>query len=129
MPVSAVINRSERVVITTAVGRLVKSEFIEHIRSVWTDPGLAGFDELIDATRADASQLSAKDLSDLVNSGVSHDATRNSRLALCVSSELAYGLGRMYGALRETHAGNAREVQVFRDLEAAQAWLEGGRGD
>lgn len=123
MTVSAEIDRENRVVHTTASGLLTKAEFIAHIESTWRDPSIASYDEIVDARQADVSQLSAADLSAIVNSGVVYDPDCEPRLALCVDSELAFGLARMFGTMRETHVENARQVRVFRDVESAQAWL------
>ncbi len=127
MAVKAEIDILARLVVTTGTGRLTKADFVMHITEVWSDPAIAGFDELIDIIDADVSALSGDDIAALVKSGVSVDATAASKLALCVGTELGYGLGRMYGSMRETHTDNAREVKVFYDLDSAHQWLAEGR--
>ena len=109
---------------TTAVGKVSKADFMAHIEQVWGDPAVAGFDELIDVSQADLSALSTEDIAGIVKSGVSVDLASPSKLALCVSTELSYGLGRMYGSMRESNTDNEREVKVFSDLASARAWLE-----
>lgn len=123
MPVSATIDRDARLVFTTATGVLTRDDFIAHIANTWSDGSIVSFHEIVDARTADASGLSADDLAAIVNSGVEFDPDSSPRLALCVSSELAYGLGRMFSTMRETHVKNARQVQVFRDIDDALAWI------
>lgn len=127
MPVTAEIDKAARLVVTTATGRVSKPDFVAHIEGVWRDADVAGFDELIDVTEADVSGLSADDLAALVKVGVSVDLATSSRLALCVSSELGYGLSRMYGSMRETNDENARQINIFYDIDSARAWIAEGR--
>lgn len=124
MPLTATIDPEHRRVVTTVTGRVSKDDFMRHIGETWADPGVAGFDELIDLTAADVSAISSDDIQDLASSGVSVDIDQPSRLALCVSGQLAFGLGRMYGALRESRETNVREIGVFHDLASALAWLD-----
>ena len=114
----------EQVGIAVGTGVLTKAIFVEHIASVWQDPTIAGFDEIIDLTAADLSSLSTADVQSLVNSGVNVDAPTQSRLALVVGNEIDFGLGRMYGSMRETHASNARNVGIFYDRQSAVDWLD-----
>lgn len=123
MPLSVDIDYAARLVVTTASGPLHKADFVAHIENVWSDKALGGFDEIIDVSLADVSALSRQDLSDLANTGVSLDFGNAARLALCVSSDLGFGLGRMYSSMRETNTSNTREVMVFYDLESARAWV------
>ena len=124
MPVTARVDSAHRRVVTTVTGRVSKDDFMRHIGDTWADPGVAGFDELIDLTAADVSAISTDDIQELASSGVSIDVDKPSRLALCVTGQLAFGLGRMYGALRESRETNVREIGVFHDLASALAWLD-----
>ena len=128
MPITAEIDKFARLVVTTGTGQLTKTDFLAHIDVVWSDPAIVGFDELIDTFNADLSALTSEDIAALVKSGVSIDSAISSKLTLCVGTELGYGLGRMYGSMRDTHADNAREVKVFYDLDFAHQWLAEGRG-
>jgi hypothetical protein len=78
--------------------------------------------------RPDFRQL--VDLSDLteirVGSGVVRDASRNQffapgvRRAIVANSDAAFGMARMY-AIGSESAGQT--IEVFRDMNAAEAWL------
>ena len=95
MLVSAEIDRNNGVVRTTASGLLTKADRIAHIETIWCDRSIANFDEIVDARDADVSALTAADLAAIVNSGVVYDPASDPRLALCVDSELAFGLARL----------------------------------
>ena len=120
MLVSAEIDRNNGVVRTTASGLLTKADRIAHIETIWCDRSIANFDEIVDARDADVSTLTVADLAAIVNSGVVYDPASDPRLALCVDSELAFGLARMFDTLRQTHVESAREAGVFRDFESAE---------
>ncbi|MFT4564381.1 MAG: hypothetical protein ACI9BW_004144 [Gammaproteobacteria bacterium] len=128
MPVAAKIDIAARIVRTTASGLLSRADFVTHNETTWCDEAIAGFDEIVDATSADAPQLSATDLAEIVNSGVTFDPNNEARLAVCVDCELAYGLGRMFSMMRETHTENTRAVKIFKDLETAEARIAEPRG-
>lgn len=123
MPVTETIHDDARLVHTVATGVLTRDDFIDHIERTWRGKPIADYDEIVDATTADASQLTAEDLLAIVNSGVEFDPEMTPKLALCVSSDLAYGIGRMFGSMREVHDKNAREIRVFRELAEAESWL------
>jgi hypothetical protein len=92
---------------------------VKHIENTWSDASIAGFDEIVGVTNADVSQLSSADLAQIVGSVVNYDRGNKARLAICVNSELAYGLGRMFSMMRETHSNNSRTVKVFKDIDTA----------
>jgi hypothetical protein len=70
---------------------------------------------LLDLTGADLQGWSSVEVRAIVARGV------NTRRALLVSTDLGYGIGRMLQA--ETGLIGQRNVQVFRDRNAALAWL------
>ena len=48
------------------------------------------------------------------------------KFAIVAPQDEIYGLGRMYEAYRESIPESTKRVAVFRDREAALAWLVGG---
>jgi hypothetical protein len=50
------------------------------------------------------------------------DAAMTSKLAIVAPGDFEFGLGRMYEAFRELQSGT-KQVNVFRSLEEALAWL------
>ena len=123
MPVTETVDVQNRLVHTVATGLVTRDEFMAHIERTWTDGQFSDCDEIVDAMSADASQLSHEDVIAIINSGVEFDGEEMPKLALCVNSDLEYGIGRMFGTMRELHDKNSREIQVFCDLESAEAWI------
>jgi hypothetical protein len=118
MPVSYVIDVEQRLVRSRAWGVLSDEDLITHYRAIAADP-------LFEPT---FSQLG--DLRDVT--GVSLNATtirsestllvfdRAARRALVASSDLAFGISRMYAQQAEAAPQN---IQVFRDMREAERWL------
>ncbi len=51
-------------------------------------------------------------------------ASAPSRFAIIAPGDLAFGLGRMFQAYREGEKQSTKHVKVFRNLEAALAFLK-----
>jgi len=74
---------------------------------------------LIDLSGASALDFSAADLRNLAASAITHPSARQ---AIVVSSELGFGLARMFATFSavSTHSEN---VRVFRSTQEAQSWV------
>ena len=51
-------------------------------------------------------------------------APRATRMAVVAPQSLAFGLGRMYSAFREMDDRSRKQVEIFRTLHDAMAFLE-----
>jgi hypothetical protein len=119
MPASYTIDSKRELVVTRIWGAPTEDEIIDHGQRLRNDPRF----------RPDFRQL--VDMSELteirVGSGVIRDASRNqffspgARRAVVANSEAAFGMARMY-AIASENAGQT--IEVFRDMEAAEAWLD-----
>ncbi len=79
-------------------------------------------DTLADHSLLDASGLTSADLRTLaLQARVMAARIGSGRLALVVSSQLAFGLARMWIALTEPHADG--ETRVFYSIDEARDWL------
>lgn len=77
---------------------------------------------LWDLREATTRHISASEVQSIAGMVKKHWGTRgNPRSALVVSTDLDYGMARMYELLMEGDI--APEVRVFRDLEEAEDWL------
>lgn len=75
--------------------------------------------------RFDGGKPSYNELKDIVRFTKQHEALRRSgKTALVVSTDLAFGLGRMYDALAEIE-NLSHSVKVFRSMDEAIKWLKG----
>ena len=124
MPFTYMFDRAADIVRTTAHGLVRFDDLAAHLQAL-VDAGLARAPQLIDARDAQ-HDLPASDIRRLVElvsylqavHGFSH------RTALVVSTAVDFGMARMYGALAQKVDP---DFAVFRDLTAAEAWLQRGR--
>lgn len=84
----------------------------------------SGVLELADCrTLQDLRGLSVQALISAANREAGQPRVKGGRLAVVVSSDLVYGLGRVYTTIA---AEVGRSAEVFRDVEAALDWLGDG---
>ena len=98
---------------------MTEEELREHGRLLRNDPEFQpDFRQLLDMS--DTTEIR-------VGSEMVRDAARNQffapgvRRALVATSDVAFGMARMY-AIASEHAGQT--IEVFRDMNAAEAWLD-----
>ena len=125
MPLDYRIDRDRRVVTATASRILSDEEVFAYQREVWSRSDLAGFDEIVDLSPVEDLVLSSGDrvreLAELASAMDVPEAP--SKLAIVASQDLAYGFARMFEAYRTLNARGARDVAVFRSMQAARDWL------
>jgi hypothetical protein len=84
------------------------------------DPRLqAGFSTIDDVTGVTEISMSQDDLARLAQQSVVQPGVRR---ALVAKTDLQFGMARMYQTFSEF---SGQSFQVFRDIEAARAWLTG----
>jgi len=118
MPASFVIDHANRLVRSKGWGVLEEADLASTQRGVRED---AQFDpmyrQIYDFSDVTEIRVSATDLRFLAyNSPFSPKATR----AVVVSSDVAYGMARMYGLMGDR---DPERFQIFRDRAAALRWL------
>jgi len=130
MAVDYRIDQARRVVFVTLRGKISGGDLFKFKRDVWSRQELKGYDELIDARDAEfvLSSSLASDLHGLAEVAAAMDGPSPSKLAIVSGGDFGFGVGRMYEAYREAAAQGTREVEVFREMEQALAWL-GIRGN
>ncbi|HXY68777.1 MAG TPA: hypothetical protein VEH62_04975 [Gemmatimonadales bacterium] len=121
MPAEYRIDRSKRTVYSRAWGILMDQDLIDARSALFADPAFAPeFDQLYDFTEVAEVRVTSPVLLQLA---LSSRFSPTSRRAVVVSSDVAYGMARMYAIL----SGREETIQVFRDRAAAVAWLEAPR--
>ena len=121
MPLSFVIDKQRRIVISTASGLVTYSEIAAHQVQLKNHPDFdPTFDQLIDGTGVTKIELTVEEIRTVARQRI-FGAT--SRQAFATSSEFAYGMARMFELYREA-SGSGRPVRVFNNLRAAQEWLQ-----
>jgi hypothetical protein len=120
-----VIDEQRRRVVTTWGTSVTGASLIDYQRSVWSDPRVRGFDELIDFRALVKVDVSGEDLRTVASLAVQRDEEGDSsRFAIVASTSLTFGLSRMYQILRDVEDASKREVMVFQVLDEASAWLD-----
>jgi hypothetical protein len=119
LPATYTIDTERKLVITRIWGAATEDEIFEHGQSLRNDPQFrADFRQLVDMRDLTAI---------LVGSEVIRDASRHQffapgvRRALVANSDASFGMARMYAISSEAEG---QTIQVFRDISAAEAWLE-----
>jgi len=118
MPGGYSIDPARSLVLSRAWDVLSGADLSRHARTLASDPGFKpDFNQLCDfrdvtEVRADAAAI--RELAALNPFGA------GARRALVVSSDVVFGMARMYQILTET---SPDEFEVFRDLDEALKWL------
>jgi hypothetical protein len=108
-----------RVVIVTIRGKLTDQGLLEGYDRLTNDPRFdRNASQLVDLRAASGAEVTERGVRALVERPPEFAAT--SRRAIVVPSDLGFGMARMYELLR---GGDAGEVRVFRDIDAAKEWL------
>lgn len=128
MPIVFQIDHERKVVFARGLGVLTDEDVFGYQRDVWSRDDTCGYSEMMDMRGVERIALPSMDrVRDLANLAAQMDAgEKGSKFAIVASSDLAFGLGRMYGAYRGMNPKSAKEVKVFRNPEDALEWLEEG---
>ncbi|HTT68911.1 MAG TPA: hypothetical protein VMF70_12870 [Gemmatimonadales bacterium] len=122
MPADYRIDRAARVVYSRAWGVLTDQDLVDNRVALFTDPAFAPeFNQLYDLSAVTEIRVTSPALLQL---SLSSRFAPSSRRAVVVSSDVAFGMARMYAIL----TGHEETVQVFRDRASAVGWLEAARG-
>ena len=125
MPITYQIDRERRLVITTGRGVITDADVFGYQQEVWSRPENSAYNELIDMTGvSDIEFISPDRVAKLAKLSSSMDAPGSpSKLAIIATSDLHFGLGRMYQSHREMAKQSTKAVKVCRSREAALEWL------
>jgi len=128
MAYSITVDKERRRIATVWGGVVTDETLLEYQKSVWTDPTVRGFDELIDFRGVADIQVSSNGLRAVAGvAAAMDDQGAKSRFAIVVGNPLSFGLARMYEAFRGLDERATRDVVVFEELEPALSWLDEGK--
>jgi hypothetical protein len=121
MPLSFVIDKQRKLVVSTASGLVTYSEIAAHQVQLKNDPDFdPTFDQLVDATGVTKISVKVEEIQTVARQRL---FAAGSRQAFATSSDFVYGMARMFEIYREA-SGSGRPVRVFSSLDAAQEWLQ-----
>jgi hypothetical protein len=129
MPIEHRIDPGRRLVVARGRGVLTPQEVMAYQLEVWSQAEVAGFDELMDMRDVERIVAPTTDqVQELARLSARMDArTERSRFAIVASTDLAFGIGRMYEAHRSMEVRSTKQVRVFRTMEEATTFLESER--
>jgi hypothetical protein len=118
MPAFYKVDMERRLDLSSGSGPLTLADAVAHQKKLLADPDFdSSFSQIADFTQFTRFDLSSNDIRQLAERTVSLE----SRRALIVPNDFAYGLGRMLQILRDI-AGE-QGIHVCRSLEEALDWV------
>jgi hypothetical protein len=125
MPLEFHIDHARRMVFTKGHGTLSDYDFFEYQSEVWSLPEVAGYSELVDMSDVEHTEVrTPSSVRDLATMSAWMDLPQvGSKFAIVAPGELAYGLGRMYEAYRQSNPRSTKQVAVFKTMVEALQWL------
>ncbi|MBN2452601.1 MAG: hypothetical protein JXR77_19615 [Lentisphaeria bacterium] len=123
MPIEFEFRSEECLAVFRHVGEVPDDEFLASYRDVFDDPDLSACRKLLidlgQTNSAPRSSRALRDLADLFREKLAV-GTRPRKVAVIAPTDLSFGLARMYEVFSDSLPW---EFAVFRDGEAARAWL------
>jgi hypothetical protein len=106
-------------VISTLAGVATMADASAHQANLRKHPDFdPGFSQLMDCTQVTKAELSQADVQRLAGEAIFSPCSRR---AILVTSDVAFGLARMFEMLRESRGEQG--IRVFRDLDGALEWV------
>jgi hypothetical protein len=124
MPLDYHIDHARRLVVATGRGIVTDQHVFAYQREVWSRPDVAGYDELVDMRGVQHIVLpAAASIQELAELSAKMDTAIRSKFAIVAPDNLANALSRIYGAYRWLDDRSTKQVEVFRTMPEALAWL------
>lgn len=124
MEITTEINKEKNIRRHIVKGTIDRSEFIQSLKEIYNssdfDPKM---NALWDLQEADFSDVFSEDITAFIDSfDRKWGCGEEIKIALVVSSDLSYGMSRMFEIMRGNLTSN--EIVVFRDINKAKEWIE-----
>jgi hypothetical protein len=120
MPTSYVIRKEQRLVISTASGRVTYDEIQSHRESLLSNPDFdPDYDQVINFLDAEELDLSSTEIRQLARRKIFSAASRR---AIVAKAPAIFGIGRMFQMFTEIE-GVKPSIEIVGDLVSALQWL------
>jgi hypothetical protein len=125
MPIEYRIDHEHQVIFAKGIGAFSGEDMFQYQLEAWTQPGVAGYNELVDMTEVtEIVDPSVEDIRKIVELSARMDPPdTHARFAIVAPNKLMFGLGRMYEAYRELQPQSTKVVRVFKTLREAMDFL------
>ena len=129
MPANHHVDSKAQLIITTWEGEARDIDFIEALKKYQNDiqnhPDYIHYNEVANFSNVTRLKLTTEGIKNIGQIAASTDHIDVKRkLAVIVSSKLAYGLARMYIAYRSFTKNAQKEIRIFRTEKEAYEWLQ-----
>ena len=119
MPVFYKIDKERGLVLTTGSGVFTMADCLGHQAKLVQDPDFdPTFSQLMDLTEVETFEVTINDVRKLAQPKI---FSPESRRAILVSNDYAFGAARVFEALRDI--SGEKGIRVFRDLDEALDWI------
>jgi len=119
MPVGYKIDKEHKLVMSTAYGVVTREDILFHQQKLEADPDFRRtFSQLADFTRMAKLEINATDIASFAAKTI---FAPESRRAIIVPDDEAFGLARMFEILRDSKGESG--VRVFRSVEEGFDWI------
>jgi len=124
MPIKTLYNHDSQLIHTTCSGKTSQTELIDYHKTVWLEPGISDYNELIDFSEADISSLSFSDIN-LITQAMPEFITYSSqsKLALLIDN---FHQGQKIGFYMSARSNSDKPVRPMKDftsMDKALDWL------
>ena len=125
MPIEYRILHHLRLVAARGQGMVSAEDIFDYQREVWSQPDLAGYNELVDMTKTKGIVSPSPDrMRELATLSALMDTPPTwTRFAIVAPQDLAFALGELYEAYRRLEPHSTKDVSVFRTMPEALAFL------
>jgi len=129
MPANHKIDTKTKLLITTWEGEARDIDFIQAIKKYQKDiqnhPDYIAYNEVVDFSKVTGIKLTTEGIKSIGLIASSTDQNEvNRKLAFIVSSNLAFGLARMYEAYRGFSKKSHKEIRIFKNEKDAFEWVK-----
>lgn len=129
MPANHYIDNKAELIVTTWEGEANDVDFIEAIKKyqkyIQNQPDYISYNEIVNLSGVTDIKLTTEGIITIGQIASNTDKSEvNRKLAIIVSSSLAYGLARMYVAYRGFIKKSQKEVRIFKNEKDTFDWLQ-----
>ena len=129
MPANHQINNKSKIIVTTWIGEARDIDFIEAIKKYQHDiqnqPEYIDYNELVNFSKMTKIKLTAGGIKSIGKiASTTDNSDGHKKLALIVTSKLAFGLARMYEVYRNISSNAKKELRIFNNEKEALKWLD-----
>lgn len=124
MPFDVTIEPERRLIRSTWSGAVDAALLTDYLETVWADPSVRAFRELIDFREVSDVEVPTEALYEIAEaSRLLDNPDEPARSAVVAPPGLIYGLSRMFSSIRAMAPDDRREFRVFGEIDEARRWL------